>query len=197
VQPWNVLGRVGIWGVRQRLADHHSVLNSLKLRGRTEVPDRRNPSGGVLDKIMLGEDQIRGDDLGENFDQLLDRDTVGSRAGPDLEQVIVDSRYEIAFGAGKVGYIEKLGNGASGNKHVVGRTGIVLNAKSEPHGGEGGSGCSKSGQLSRSERDRDVGEIRGSWLFSWSRDRRAEQSEEDGDDAGDSDHFLAFSNEGG
>jgi len=92
VQPWDVLGRIGIWSVRQSLADEHGVINTLELRGCTEVPDRRNPSGGVLDKIMLGEDQTRGDDLGKDIDQLLDRNTVGSRAVPDFEQVIVDGR---------------------------------------------------------------------------------------------------------
>jgi len=83
------------------------------------------------------------------------------------------------------------------HKHVVSRTSIVLNAKTESHGGEGGSGSSKSGQLSRRKRDGDVGEIVGSRLLNWSRDRRAEQPSDDGDDIGDSNHFSAFSNEGG
>ena len=85
MQPRDVLGRVGIRCVRQSLSDEHSVIDALELLSRTEVPDRGNPSGGVLDKIMLREDQIRGDDLGKDIDQLLDRDTVGSRTVPDLE----------------------------------------------------------------------------------------------------------------
>ena len=91
MQPWNVLGRVGIWGIRQSLPDEHGVIDTLELWGCTEVPDRGNTSGGVLDKIMLGEDQIRGDDFGEDIDQLLDRDTTGSRAVPEFVQVVVDS----------------------------------------------------------------------------------------------------------
>ena len=113
VQPWHVLGRVGIWGIRQSLADENSVLDPLELRSRAEVPDGRNSSRGVLDEIMLGQNQILGDDFGEDVDQLLDRDTVGSRAVPEFEQVIVDSRYEFAVGARKAGYVEKFGNGAS------------------------------------------------------------------------------------
>ena len=77
------------------------------------------------------------------------------------------------------------------HKHVVGRTGIVLNAKRDPHGSEGGSGGSKGSLLSRGKRDGDVGKIIGS--------RNDESTEGAGDfgDRRDGDHFVsAFSNEG-
>ena len=112
VQPRNVLGWVGIWSIRQSFADEHGVIDSLELRSCAEVPDGRNPSRGVLDEIMLREDQTRGHDLRENIDQLLDRDAVGGRAVPELEQVVMDSRYKFAVGARKARYVEKLGNGA-------------------------------------------------------------------------------------
>ena len=92
MQPWNVFGWVGIWGIRQSLADEHGVTDTLELRSRTEVPDRRNPSGAVLDEIVLREDSIRGDDVGEGVDQLLDGGTVGTRPVPNVEHVIGDSR---------------------------------------------------------------------------------------------------------
>jgi len=171
VQPWNVLGWVGVWGIRQRLADKHSVIDSLELRSRTEVPDGRNPSCSIADEIMLREDQTRGDHIGEGSDELLDRDIAGSRAVPEVEQVLVDARYELAVGGCKAGYIKKLSNSAGGNKHVVSRTSIVLDTKTEPHGSEGGSGKSEGSLLSRRKRDGDVGKIVDSRLFNWPRER--------------------------
>jgi hypothetical protein len=121
----------------------------------------------------------------------------------------VDSRYERAVVAREIRYIEKLGNGSSravmsislkrayaqanrhAHKHVVGRTGIVLNAERDSHGSEGGSGGSKGSLLSRGKRDGNVGKIIGS--------QNDESTEGVGDfgDRGDGDHFVsACSNEG-
>lgn len=92
VQPCNIFGWVGIWGIRQCLADEYCVIDTAEFRGRTEVPDRGNTSGAVVVEIMLREDSIRGDDVGEDIDQLLDGNTVGTRIVPDVEHVIGDSR---------------------------------------------------------------------------------------------------------
>jgi len=127
----------------------------------------------------------------------LDSSTSGARAVPEVEQVVVDSRNELVVGARKAGYVEKLGNSASGDKHVVTRTGVVLNTKPEPHSSEGGGGGTEGSLLSRRKRDSGLGEIANSRLSRQSRDRRSEESSDGSDDIGDGDHFLAYSNERG
>jgi len=96
VQPRNVLGRINIRSVRQSLSDEHGVVNPLELLSCAEVPDGRNASSGVGGEKVLRQDHVLGNDVGEGLDQLLDGDTLGARAVPEVEQVVVDSRYEIA-----------------------------------------------------------------------------------------------------
>lgn len=82
------------------------------------------------------------------------------------------------------------------HKHIVCRTGIVLNTKTEPHSNEGGGGQSEGSLLSRRKRDGDIGEIMGT-RFRRSRDRGTEQPGDHGDDSGDGDHFSDFLSERG
>jgi len=68
VQPRDVISRVGIRCVRRSLPDEHGVVDALELLRRAEVPDGRNPSGGVLVEIVLREDHVRGNDVGDGLD---------------------------------------------------------------------------------------------------------------------------------
>ena len=92
MQPRDVLGRVDIRYVRQRLSNKNGVLDPLELFGRAEVPDGRDPSGRVLDEVVLRENHPRRDGVGEGLDQLLDRGISRVRAVPEVEQVTVDGR---------------------------------------------------------------------------------------------------------
>ena len=85
MQPRDVLSRVGIRCVRQRLSDENGVLDPLELFGRAKVPDGRNPSGRVLVEVVLRENHPWRDDAGQGFNQLLDRGISRARAVPDLE----------------------------------------------------------------------------------------------------------------
>ena len=76
------------------------------------------------------------------------------------------------------------------HKHVIGRTGIVLNAETEPHGSEGSGRGSKRGLLSRRNRHSDSGEIALWPLSPWFWVPRAEQSSEGGEGSGDGDHSF-------
>jgi len=135
VQPRDVLCRIGIRSACQRLSDEHGILNPIELLSRAEVPDWGNSSSGVVDKVVLGEDHVWGNDTGEGHNQFLNGSTSDARAIPQVEQIIVDSRYEFAVGTCKVGYIKYFGNGPSRNEYVVGRASIVLNTKGEPNSG--------------------------------------------------------------
>jgi len=129
VHPRDILGRISIRCIRPGPSDEHCILYPLELWIRTEVPDGGNPSGGVADEIVLSEDQVRGNDFGEDIDQLLDRDVSGTRAVPEAEQVIVDSRYEPTVGARKAGDVENLGDGASSTVISISLDGSHSHAK--------------------------------------------------------------------
>ena len=75
------------------------------------------------------------------------------------------------------------------HKHIVRRTGVVLNTETEPHSREGSGGGSERSLLSRRKRDDGLGEIASSWLSRRLRDRRIDKSSGNGDDVGDGDHF--------
>ena len=92
VQPCHVFGWIGIRGIRQRLADEHSVIDPAELWGRPEVPDGRNTTGVVLVEKVLSEDGIRGEDIGKDINQLLDCGIFCLSVVPDVEYVTVDRR---------------------------------------------------------------------------------------------------------
>ena len=62
---------------------------------------------------MLAEDRVLGKDFGKDFDELLDRIISHKGAIPDVEQVVLDSRYTITVGTRDGGYIQHLGNSPS------------------------------------------------------------------------------------
>lgn len=91
MQQRDVPGRVSTGCIRQNFSDENSVINPLEPWSRAEVPDGRNSSGAVRDEVVLSEDRVGGNDVGEALDQLLDRYASRTGAVPEVEQVVVDS----------------------------------------------------------------------------------------------------------
>jgi len=78
------------------------------------------------------------------------------------------------------------------HKHVVRRTGVVLNTETEPYSREGSGGGSERSLLSRRKRDDGLGEIADPGLLRRPRGPRTEKSNDGGEHIVDSDHFSRF-----
>lgn len=116
-------------------------------------------------------------------------------ARQDMSKTSATAPAELSCQSVSTDYIHALKRYA--HKYVVGRTGVVLNTKSEPYSSERSSGGSKDTLLSRRKRDSGLGGIANSRPLRQPRDRRTAKRSNGGDDGGNSDHFSAYSNEMG
>lgn len=175
MQPRDVLGRVRIRYIRQNLCNDYGIGDSLKLWGCPKVPDRGNPSSVITDEIVLVGDGGRRVGAGECLDQILDGDIFSLRTVPEVEQIVLNGIQDPVVAAHKARYVENLADSASGtvtclsvsrihhtrrhvHKHVVCRTGIVLNTEPQSNCREWGSGEPKGGLLIGRKRNSGAGE---------------------------------------
>lgn len=76
------------------------------------------------------------------------------------------------------------------HKHVVRRTGVILDAESDPDSREGSVGSSERSLLSGGKRDSGLGEIVNPGSPRHPRGQRTEKSSDEGGHGGNSDHFF-------